>query len=1095
MADEKVFKIAIDGLEQSYTDTVKLANALKLLEDKTIKVTAEIDKASKAINNSTKASKEKVKALSEEEKAQKKLTETQEKAQKPITEMEKAQELANQQLEERTKLLKQQVTEENAVANSMAQMKAQLEVLNNEWNNVDIDSDRFRELAEEIDNLTTKLKEVEVAEGSFRKLGSGIDKVAEGTKGLVSCLQAGVSVALMFDEGNEKLAKTMNSLNKIMAIVGAIQQVNNVILKNGTLIQIAYSLQNKARIALDALVTKGIITQTTAQIALNIATKAFPLLAIIGGIAALVGLLASFSGSTEDATEKQKKLNDTVNDSIQLKDQYASKLKAISDANINQLQRDLDLLKARGASEDQIEQKQRQIYEERLKNAQNMAIYYSDEVDAIDKNSKAVDKYTRHLGEMNKRINQAIKDGKERLKYNFEGVTYDVKLDEKSIEKEKNKLQTSLDTVTIKLKQGLDAEEGRKEAENDLDKFEAGLSQKKEERRKKGVEQGKKNALALAEYEVLMAQKGSKEELKARIAAANQKLKNDLSNTDITNGERLKRTKETLIEIEKLEAGYRKFHYQEDIALADAQLLTVKKGSLEEYNLLVGRLENRKKIDLDNKELTSNQKLLIENKYQADLKKLTDDYAKTEFENEINTSISSINARLSSAKEGSEEEYQLREELARETARLAKEEVETTIEDGKLKAAKLLEIEEKLQKDIREMSMDKEVSNVSNQAKEETLALTQELEARTITKKEYEDRMLAISRNALEKEIEIRKKYGQDTSEQETSLSNMRIAQAEREKNKVKEHFEEMYANLQKIVDNITTGVTAIFDAANSVMQAQLDDAKEKYDAISEKYDEAVQKREESDSRIQDLEEKAKNARGGRALILQEQINKEIVANQALADQEKQLAKEKEKQEKEVAKKEKQQKKMELTQNIIQGIANTALGATKAWSLGPIVGPVLAAVVAAAGAVQVGVMKSQLSKLEDGGLLKGKRHSNGGMRVEGTNIEVEGGEYVVNRQSTAKNIGLIRYINSERRELKPSDINSFFARSSQDFDSPFKRMFETGGQLPAINTTVNADNEVLIDAIRSMKIEPKVSVTDINNSQDGVVKIDNWTGL
>jgi len=1084
MADEKVFKIVIDGLEQSYTDTVKLTNALKLLEDKTIKVSVETDKASKATDNSTKASKKKAKVLNEEEEAQKKLTETQEKAKKPITEMEKAQELANQQLEERTKLLQQQVTEENAAANSIAQMKAQLEVLNNEWNNVDIDSDRFRELAGEIDKLTTKLEEVDVAEGTFRKLGSVINKATEAAKEMESCLQAGVSVALMFDKGNETLTRTMNGLNRAMALVGAIQQVNNALLAKGALISKAAaamdgirSMQARAAAAATALSTKSTIAATIAQKAFNIVAMANPYVLLAMAVVTVVGALAAFAIGTEEASEKQVDHNELQREAIELKETYSSVQKRLSDANIKLLQRDLDLLKAQGASEAELEQKERQIHEARVKYAEQNAANHKEEIDNIQKNADEVEKLTKMIQEENDKLARGEIKNQEEF--------------EESNKKLRDKLKLHNELLNV----GLRAQEEEKAAISGLNNFEAGLAKKKEERGKKGVDQGKKNAMALAEYEVLMAQKGSKDELEARIAAANQRLKNDLNNADITNGERLKRTRETFLEIEKLESDYRKAQLQENITLIDTRLSLVEKGSAKEYELHVSRLEKQKRIDLDNKELTIEQKELIEEKFLKDLADLKQNYDKNNKEIEINTNIAILNSRLSSAKAGSEEEYQLRKELAEETATLAKENAKNSIQNDTLRAAKLLEIEEKLQKDIREMSMDKEVSNVSNQAKEETLALTQELEARTITKKEYEDKMLAISRNALEKEIEIRKKNGQDTTDQETSLSKIRIDQAEREKNKVTEHFEEMYANLQKIVDNITTGVTAIFDAANSVMQAQLDDAKEKYDAISEKYDEAVQKREESDSRIQDLEEKAKNARGGRALILQEQINKEIVANQALADQEKQLAKEKEKQEKEVAKKEKQQKKMELTQNIIQGIANTALGATKAWSLGPIVGPVLAAVVAAAGAVQVGVMKSQLSKLEDGGLLKGKRHSNGGMRVEGTNIEVEGGEYVINRQSTAKNIGLIRYINSERRELKPSDINSFFARSSQGFDSPFKRMFETGGQLPAINTTVNADNEVLIDAIRSMKIEPKVSVTDINNSQDGVVKIDNWTGL
>lgn len=302
---------------------------------------------------------------------------------------------------------------------------------------------------------------------------------------------------------------------------------------------------------------------------------------------------------------------------------------------------------------------------------------------------------------------------------------------------------------------------------------------------------------------------------------------------------------------------------------------------------------------------------------------------------------------------------------------------------------------------------------------------------------------------------------------------------------------------MQKHVDTIMTGVNAIFSGINSILSSELEEANEKLDTITTQYDEVVQKREESSEKIQALEEEAKNASGGRALVLQEQIMREMEANQQLANQEKELAKEKEKQEKEVAKKEKQKKRSELAQNIVQGVANTALGATKAWSLGPIVGPILAGIVAAAGAIQVGVMTKQLAKLEDGGLLNGKRHSQGGMRIEGSNIEVEGGEYVVNRESTSKNLGLVRYINSERRELKPSDLDAYFNSlpRGEVGGASFSRMFADGGQLPVVEPNSSIDNEALVYAIKNIRIEPRVAVTDIHKAQDSMVSVDSWTGV
>ena len=167
-----------------------------------------------------------------------------------------------------------------------------------------------------------------------------------------------------------------------------------------------------------------------------------------------------------------------------------------------------------------------------------------------------------------------------------------------------------------------------------------------------------------------------------------------------------------------------------------------------------------------------------------------------------------------------------------------------------------------------------------------------------------------------------------------------------------------------------------------------------------------------------------------------------------------------------------------------------------AWAKGPIIGPPLAALVAIQGALQLKTMTEQLRYLEDGGLLSGKRHRQGGMRIEGTNIEVEGGEYVVNRESTSKNLGLVRYINSQRKELTPSDINNFFSKTSQGYEPPFRKYFEAGGQLtpPVIDVpTEGMSNEDLLKAIKSINM--KVAVTDIMRVQDEMAQVDGWSGI
>ena len=97
--------------------------------------------------------------------------------------------------------------------------------------------------------------------------------------------------------------------------------------------------------------------------------------------------------------------------------------------------------------------------------------------------------------------------------------------------------------------------------------------------------------------------------------------------------------------------------------------------------------------------------------------------------------------------------------------------------------------------------------------------------------------------------------------------------------------------------------------------------------------------------------------------------------------------------------------------SIAQIGVDTALGIMSVWStagqLGPIAGPIVAGVltgvIAAMGAVQTAQAVVQANKIKQarrGGLIVGKSHENGGVRLS-QNIEVEGGEAILNKRAMA----------------------------------------------------------------------------------------------
>lgn len=87
---------------------------------------------------------------------------------------------------------------------------------------------------------------------------------------------------------------------------------------------------------------------------------------------------------------------------------------------------------------------------------------------------------------------------------------------------------------------------------------------------------------------------------------------------------------------------------------------------------------------------------------------------------------------------------------------------------------------------------------------------------------------------------------------------------------------------------------------------------------------------------------------------------------------------------------------------------------------------------------------SEVTQMEKGGPLKGPSHRHGGMRIEGTNIEVEGDEFLVNKHSAFKYGSLIRAINQDNPDAIKIAFNRQFLSKpviimpQKDFDDSKK---------------------------------------------------------
>lgn len=255
------------------------------------------------------------------------------------------------------------------------------------------------------------------------------------------------------------------------------------------------------------------------------------------------------------------------------------------------------------------------------------------------------------------------------------------------------------------------------------------------------------------------------------------------------------------------------------------------------------------------------------------------------------------------------------------------------------------------------------------------------------------------------------------------------------------------------------------------MMDIAIEEAEEALEEIEEMYDSAQEKTDKSRERLSELETAMATANGGRLEQLKQEQAEEIQLMLEREAEEKRLEREKEKREKELEKKKKQQRKLELRVQMVEALASGALAAINGFATKPFlpVGLAMGALATTLTAVQLGIMAKQMSKLADGGMLQGASHAQGGIPIGNTGIEVEGGEYVINKRSTAKYLPLLQALNEEgaRHKTRANQIGKF----------------ADGGQLnyQRIDDNFNQLNQgvQLRSALESINFNPVVEVVEV----------------
>lgn len=315
-------------------------------------------------------------------------------------------------------------------------------------------------------------------------------------------------------------------------------------------------------------------------------------------------------------------------------------------------------------------------------------------------------------------------------------------------------------------------------------------------------------------------------------------------------------------------------------------------------------------------------------------------------------------------------------------------------------------------------------------------------------------------------------------------------------KNATKEFISELNNIAQQLGSSLNTLIGNLGEYADVQYENQINALQKFIDKYEEKLQEQREITQEHASEVNSIEQELANARGDRRQHLIDKLNAEMAAQRDSLAQQKKMEKEKNKMEEDKKKLEKkrfeEQKKVQTAQAIMSG----ALAVTNALAVNPFwVGIAMAAMAAASSAAQIATIQSQ--KYANGGVIEGKSHAQGGVKVLGGQAEVEGGEYITNKVTTSKNVDLLEYINSKKKRINLDDLIEFYGGSS-----PVKKNIQTvrtkfadGGVVPTLRNDISI-NDRLLTAFEDYSNRPTVvSVVDIIDRTQKVNDVRVMAGL
>lgn len=909
----------------------------------------------------------------------------------------------------------------------------------------------YQQLSKETAILRDAVKDATAEITRMASDTSNLDAVLSFAAGASGGFAAFTGAMELFGAESEDVQEAQKKLQAAIAITTGVQAIQNAVQKQSAIMLGISRLQmaalSKAQVY-NRLVTmqgtKATLAATIAQKAFNLIAAANPYVLLALALVTVVGALVLFASNTDKSAMNQQKLNEAQKAWLDYLETEATEMNRVSNERVAQLNRELNIAKARNASLSETRKIEDEILAERTKAHNKSVGFYGQELNDLEANRAKL----KQLNDMLLQLNNAKARGDKKV---YIDVDLDGKIDKVKVDEAIEAVQGQIDNTgrAVDIAVNLKTEGADLDAERKIQ-----AAQRANENR--NAAKAETDILRKAEDARIALIKNSFDQQRAQRQAANARAIADIqlqlrTETNLTVKARKALNDQIVLLREQLAVDMVDIANQQRAAelsaqrtTQDAQIALMKEGAEKQREQL--RVEYERQIQDINTRLETergltetqvaemlNQQLLLQQQYAKSLGELNDQITI----DQMQAAADRTQLQLDAAREGSQEEINLRIQLLQQQRAIELAQNRQLAEDVR-----------QSEKDIN-AKYDAEVLKQTTELNQQRALMlfdqTQALEASEFdlirNSEERKTRFrLAQEKARLQKILELNKAAGVKMTDAEVKTIENTIAKIDQEieKSKGDERGNDIYGLFGLNLDDdqkeaISTSVSFAIEQLNSFLDAKVQAADAAVSAADKEVD-ASQRRLDAE-----LEARA-NGYANNVAMAQKELD------QAKKNQEKALKEQ-----------QKAQKAQQAIQTI-QQIGNLVTASALIWSqLGfPFAIPAIAIMWGSFAAAKI--KAAQLSKSANAGgsesygdgtveLLAGGSHQSGddvdlGTKPDGTRRRAEGGEFfaVINKR------------NSRRfRRIIPDVINSL---NRGTFAQKYLNAYNTDG----VNVTVQQNN-------------------------------------